>query len=188
MDSNTGQRQVANGMKLRHAATLALLLLASCGPTIKKSTNRAEAGADRTELSATRAQQAADQAFDASVRALKAEDQADKDARRASDAVRRLEVPRVAHGELLVVPTAGSPMRWCLMGPPIAQGCPDCSESVEWHAPLSTFWVGEIFDSKSDCQGAVRKFHSQFLRFGGKGLPFRAFCAACANEAADDEN
>jgi len=174
--------------KLRHAAALALLLLASCGPTIEKSTTRAEAAADRAELSATRAQQVADQAFKASVRALITADQADKDARRANDAVSRLEFCWKARGDLLIKPIEGSPLRWCLMGAPIIQAGPMGWVSLDVFAPRSRFWVGEIFDSKSECHDALRKSHRQFVRTGGKGLPFRAFCDACANEADDDED
>jgi hypothetical protein len=182
-------------MNLRHAAALAFLLVASCGPTIKQSTTRAEAAAERAELSATLAEQSADQAFKASVRALIVADQIEKDARRADDAVSRLETPTVVHGDLLVKPTERSPLRWCLMGPPGVQGSAMGSVSVDWHAPRSKFWVGEIFDSKSDCHDALQKSHRLFARFVGKDrdprarlLPFRAFCATCANEADDDED
>ena len=82
-------------MNLRRAAAVALVLLASCGPSIKQSTTRAEAAAER---SATLAEQSADQAVNASVRALIAADQSEKDAKRASDAVSRLDSPIVRRG------------------------------------------------------------------------------------------
>ena len=85
-------------MNLRHAAALALLLLASCGPSIKQSTTRAEAAANRAERSAMLAEQSADQAFKASVRALEVPDQAEKDAKRANDAASRLDSPIVRRG------------------------------------------------------------------------------------------
>ena len=175
-------------MPLHHTAVLALVLCISCEPTIKTSTDRAGAAAAHAEQSATQAQQVADQAFKASVRALIVADQAESDSRRANDAVSRLEAPSIVHGDLLVEPSGGSPVRWCLMGPPIEQGSPMGSQSIDFHAPRSRFWVGDIFDSKSECHDALRKFHRQFVRFGGKNLPFRAFCAACANEADDDED
>jgi len=181
------ERRVAE-VKLPYAAVLALSLLTSCGPTIQQSTTRAETAAARAERSADHAEQAATQAWKASVLAGKLADEADEHVRRANDAVSRLEFPTVAHGDLLAAPTVGLPIRWCLMGPPIIQGCPSCSESIEWHAPRSRFWVGEIFDSKRDCHMALRKFHRQFLRSGGKDMPFRSFCAACANDADDDED
>src|ERR1700693_32963 len=80
-------------MNLRRARALALVLLAACGPSIEKSTERAEAAAARADRSATRAQQVADQAFNASVRALITADQAERDSHRANDAVSRLEAP-----------------------------------------------------------------------------------------------
>jgi hypothetical protein len=181
-------------MNHRRAAALALLLVASCGPSIKQSTTRAEAAAERAERSATLAEQSADQAFKASIRALIAADQIEKDARRADDAVTRLETPTVVHGDLLVKPTEGSPLRWCIMGPPGIQGSPMGSVSTDWHAPRSRFWVGEIFDSKSDCHDALEESHRRFGRFVGNDrdprsrlLPFRMFCAACANEGEDDD-
>lgn len=179
------ERRVA-GLKLRYAAALALLAFTSCGPTIQQSTTRAEIAAARAERSADHAEQAATQAWRASVRVERLADQADEHVRRANDAESRLEAPTIAHGDLMVSPTVGLPTRWCLMGPPILQGCPDCSESVEWHAPRSRFWVGEIFDSKRDCHTALQKFHRHFLRAVGKTLPFRSFCSACANGADDD--
>jgi hypothetical protein len=179
-------------MNPRHAAALALLLLASCGPSIKQSTTRAEDAADRAERSATLAEQSADQAFKASVRALIAADQVEKDARRADDAVSRLEAPTMVHGDLLVKPTEGSPLRRCLMGPPGVQSSPMGSVSTDWHAPRSRFWVHDIFDSKADCHDALRKSHRLFADSMGKALdprsrllPFRMFCAACANEGED---
>jgi len=174
------------GLKLRYAAALALLPLTSCGPTIQQSTTQAEIAAARSERSADHAEQAATQARRASVRVERLADEADDHVRRANDAVSRLEAPTIAHGDQLVSATAGLPIRWCLMGPPILQGSPDCSESVEWHAPRSRFWVGEIFDSKRDCHTALQKFHRRFLRTGSEALPFRSFCAACANGADDD--
>lgn len=173
-------------VKLRYAAALAFLLLTSCGSTIQQSKTRAQIAAARAERSADHAGQAATQAWRASIRVGRLADDADEQVRRANDAVSKLEAPTIAHGDLLVSPTVGLPTRWCLMGPPIFQGCPDCSESVEWHAPRSRFWVGEIFDSKRDCHTALQKFHRRFLRSGGKALPFRSFCAACANGADDD--
>jgi hypothetical protein len=186
-------------IRLRHAPTLALLLLASCTPSIEQSTTRAEAAADRAKRSATIAEQSADQAFKTSVRALITADQADKDYQRAGDVVTRLEGGSVAHGDLLVKPTEGSPPFWCLMDPPIAQGCPDCSATVNWDAPRSDFEVDEIFDSKSDCRDELQKFHRDlvrderrkrrnFPRVVQKPPPFRWFCAACANEGEDDED
>lgn len=182
-------------MKLRHAIALVLLMLASCTPSIEQSTTRAEAAAARAERSAMLAEQSTDQASKASAQALIVADQADKDARRADDAVSRLETPTVKHGDLLLKPTEGSPLFWCLMGPPIIQGGPMGSESIDWHAQRSRFWVGEIFDSKSDCRDALRKSHRLFADVMGKErdlrarlLPFRMFCAACANEGADDED
>ncbi len=175
-------------MKLPYTFALALVLLASCGPSIKQSTTRAETAANRTERSATLAQQAADRAFKASVRALIAADQAEKDARRGTDAVMRMEAGTVKHGDLLVKPAKGSPLFWCLMDPPILQSSPMGSETIDFYAPRSEFWVDEIFDSKSECHDALRKLHRQFVRFDGKGLPFRSFCAACSNEGETDED
>lgn len=175
-------------MKLRYTGPLALLLLASCAPSIEQSTTRAEAAAARAERSATLAELSADQAFKASVQALIIADQANKDARRADDAVSRLETPTVKNGDVLVKPTEGSLLRWCLMGPPVLQTNPMGSESLESDAPRSRFWVSEIFDSKSDCRGALRKFHRQFMHSGNKRPPFRLFCAACSNEGEDDED
>jgi hypothetical protein len=175
-------------IRFRYAATLAFLLLASCTPSIKQSTTRAEAGANRAERSATLAEQSANQAFEASVRALMAADQAEKDARRANDAVSRLEYPPVVHGELLVKPTQGSLLRWCFMGPPGTQSSPMGSYSVDWHAPRSKFRVREIFDSKTECRDALRKSDRQLVRDVGKSVPLRAFCAVCANKADDDED
>jgi len=181
-------------MKPRHAAALVLVLLASCGPSVEQSTTRAEAAADRTEQSAMLAEQSADRASKASVRALIAADQIEDDARRASDAVSRLEAPTVVQGELLVKPTEGSLLRWCFMAPPRVQGSPMGAVFVDWHAPRSEFWVGEIFDSRSDCHNALRKSRRLFAYSMSRErdprarlLPFRGFCAACANEADDDE-
>lgn len=180
---------------VRHAAALALLLLASCGPSIKQSTTHAEAAADRAERSATLAEQSADQASKSSARALIVADQAEEAVRRANDTVSRLETPTVVHGDLLVKPTEGSPLRWCLMGPPGIQASPMGSVSVDWHAPPSRFWVREIFDSKSDCHDALQKSHRLFAHMMGEDrdprsrlLPFRMFCAACANEGEDDDD
>jgi hypothetical protein len=182
-------------MKLRYAVALALLLLASCTPSIEQSTTRAEASADRAERSATIAEQSADQAFKASVRALTSADQTENDARRSEIAVSRMEAGTVKHGDLLVKPTEGSPSYWCLMGPPIFQGSPMGSETVGWHAPRSEFWVGEIFDSESDCHDALRKSRRRFAYIMGRErdprarlLPFRAFCAACSNEGEDEDD
>lgn len=182
-------------MNLRHPAALAFLLVASCGPSIKQSTTRAEAAAERAELSATLAEQSADQAFKASVRALIVADQIEKDAKRADDAVSRLETPTVVHGDLLVKSTERSPLRWCLMGPPGVQGSAMGSVSVDWYAPRSRFWVREIFDSKSDCHDALRKSRRLFAHMMAEDgdprsrlLPFRMFCAACANEGEDEDD
>jgi hypothetical protein len=171
-------------MKLHHAAAVALLMLASCEPTIQKSTERAEAAAARAELSAKQAQQAADQAFNDSVRALRTADQAENDVRRANDVVSRV-TPRHGgpQGELLVKPTQGSSVFWCLMYPPVVNAD---RQFVEFHAPRSRFWVHEIFDSKRECHDALRKFYREFGRLVGRGLPFRVFCAACANEGEED--
>jgi hypothetical protein len=171
---------------LRSASALALLVLTSCGPTIQQSTTRAEIAAASAERSAEDAERAATLASRAAAQATKPADEVDEHLRRANEAVNRLEAPSVVRGDLLVAPTAGLPIRWCLMGPPILQGCPDCSESIEWHAPRSSFWVGDIFESKRDCHTALRKFRRQILRSGGEGLPFRNFCAACANDADED--
>jgi len=173
-------------LNLLYATALALIPLTSCGPTIQQSTTRAEIAAARAERSADNAEQAATRAWRASVRTGKLADEANAHVRRANDAENRLEAPTVAHGDLLVAPAVGLPIRWCLMGPPILQGCPDCSESIDWRAPRSRFWVGEIFDSKRDCLTALRRFHRRFLRSGGKAMPFRNFCATCANDADDD--
>jgi hypothetical protein len=183
-------------MKPRHAAVLALVLLASCGPSIEQSTTRAEAAANRAERSATLAEQSADQSFKASVRALVAADQIEKDAKRADDAVSRLEeLPTPVHGDLLVKPTEGSPLRWCLMGPPGVVSSPMGSIGTDWHAPRSRFWVDEIFDSKADCHDELRTSHGLFADIMGKDLdprsrllPFRMFCAACSNESEDDDD
>lgn len=182
-------------MKPRHAAALALLLLASCGPSIKQSTTRVEAAADRAERSSTLAEQSADQAFKASVRALVAADQAEGSVRRANDAVSRLETPTVVYGDLLVKPTEGSPLRWCFMGPPGVQSSPMGFVSTDWHAPRSRFWVREIFDSKSDCHDALRKSRRLFAHTMAEDgdprsrlLPFRMCCAAYANEGEDEDD
>ena len=182
-------------IRLRHAPTLALLLLASCTPSIEQSTTRAETAANRAERSATLAEQSANQAFKASVRALEIADQAEKAASQSGDAVSRMEAGTVKHGDLLVKPTEGSPLYWCLMGPPIIQGSPMGSETVGWHVPGSEFWVGEIFDSKSDCRYELRKSHRLFMRLVGEDrdprsrlLPFRAFCAACSNQGEDEDD
>jgi hypothetical protein len=74
------------------------------------------------------------------------------------------------------------------MDPPIRQTSPMGAEFIDFYAPRSEFWVDEIFDSKSECHEALRKFHREFERFGAKDLPFRAFCAACSNEGEDDED
>jgi hypothetical protein len=175
-------------IRVRYAAALLFPLLASCAPSIEQSTTRAEAAANRAERSATLAEQSADQAFKASVRALMAAGQIEKNARRADDAVSRLDSPTVVHGELLVKPAEGSLLRWCLMAPPGVQSSPMGSVTVDWHAPRSEFWVGEIFDSKSDCREELRKSDRQLVREVGKRVPLRAFCAACANMADDDED
>ncbi len=63
------------------------------------------------------------------------------------------------------------------------------AQTIGFYAPRSRFWVAGIFDSKTDCLDALRKFHHQFFRRFGKGLPFTNFCAACANEGDyDDED
>jgi hypothetical protein len=87
-------------MKPRNAAALALLLLASCEPSIKQSTTRAEAAADRTERSATLAEQSADQASKASARVSITAVEANKYGRRADDAMSRLETPTVKRRRL----------------------------------------------------------------------------------------
>jgi hypothetical protein len=136
-------------MKLYYLGALPLLLLASCGPTIEESTGCAEAAATRADLLATRAQETADRASNAAVRALVMADQADGDVHRANDAVARLDGPRMPpRGDLLVKPAEGSSVYWCLMEPPIEQGSPMGSRSIGFYAPLSSFWVGEIFDKK----------------------------------------
>jgi hypothetical protein len=176
-------------MKLRYVTALPLLLLASCTPSIKQSTIRAEAAADRAKRSATLAEQSADQALKASARALIAADQAQDAVRRANDAVARVgsePLHGFVPGELLEKPTEGSLLRWCLMGPPDV--VPSDMTIIDVHAPRSKFWVYEIFDSKSDCHGGLRKYHRLFVRSMEKDAPFKAFCAACANEADDDEN
>jgi hypothetical protein len=175
-------------MKLRYATALSLLVLASCSPSIKQSTTRAEAAADRAKRSATIAEQSADQASKASARALIAADQAEEAVRRANDAVTRVVSEPLwgfVPGELLVKPTEGSLLRWCLMDPPTVMAD---REYVDFHAPRSRFWVREIFDSKSECHDDLRKYHREFVREIGKGSPFRSFCVACANEADDDED
>ena len=176
-------------MKLRYTVPLALLMLVSCTPSIKQSTTRAEAAADRAKRSATIAEQSADQASKASARALIAADQAVEAVRRANDAVARVgsePLHGFVPGELLEKPTEGSLLRWCLMGPPDV--VPSDMTIIDVHAPRSRFWVSEIFDSKSDCHDGLRKYHREFVHEIGKSSPFRAFCAACANEADDDEN
>ena len=175
-------------MKLPYTA-LALLLLACCTPSIKQSTIRAEAAADRARRSATLAEQSADQALKASARALIAADQAQDAVRRANDAVARVgsePLHGFVPGELLEKPTEGSLLRWCLMGPPDV--VPSDMTIIDFRAPRSRFWVSEIFDSKSDCREMLRKSQRQFVHDLGKGVPFRSFCAACANEADDDED
>lgn len=77
-------------MNPRHAAALALLLLASCAPTVptvQESTTRAEAAAYRAEHSATKAEQAADDALNASVQLQKVVDETDRRVWRALDYV-----------------------------------------------------------------------------------------------------
>jgi hypothetical protein len=175
-------------MKIPYTVALALLLLASCAPSIDQSTSRAEAAAARAERSATIAEQSADQASKASARVSVVADDAEDDSRRANDAASRMEHAQVASGELLVKPTQGSLRRWCLVAPPIVQGSPGGVESVDFYAPRSRFWVATIFDSNSDCHDWLRKIHRQFVHSTSKGTPFRAFCAACANEADDDEH
>ena len=174
-------------MKLSYIA-LVLLLLISCTPSIKQSTTRAEAAANRAERSATMAEQSADQALKASARALIAADQAAEAVRRANDAVARVgsePLHGFVPGELLEKPTEGSLLRWCLIDPPTVMAD---MEYVDFHAPRSRFWVREIFDSKSECHDGLRKCRREFVREIGKGSPFRSFCAACANEADDDED
>ena len=81
-------------MKPRHAAALALVVLASCAPdkaVIDAATQRAEAAASRAQKSAEIADQSASRAFDASVRALVSADLAEQGERRANDAVARME-------------------------------------------------------------------------------------------------
>jgi hypothetical protein len=187
---------MGSDMKLHHAAALGLLLLASCGPTIEKSTTRAESAADRAEMSATQAQQAADQAFNMSVRALVAAHQAEKDLQRANDSVARMEIGHpVPQCDLLVKPKAGLTVGWCLMGPPILGG--NDSQSIDWFAPRSRYCVSEIFDTKRDCHeslGGVRRSFLKDMRDyrrlhpHEKYVPFRLFCAACANDGEDYED
>jgi len=72
-------------MKSRHAAALALVMLAGCGPDttiVNTATQRAEASAKRAETSAAKAESAANQA-------AKSANEADAAANVASDAVRR---------------------------------------------------------------------------------------------------
>jgi hypothetical protein len=175
-------------MKLPYTATLALLMLASCTPSIEQSTSRAEAAANRANRSATIAEQSADQALKASARVMVAADQAQNAVRRANDAVARVgsePLHGFVPGELLEKPTEGSLLRWCLMGPPEVMAD---RQYVDFHAPRSRFWVGEIFDSKSDCREELRKSDRQLVRDVGKSVPLRGFCAACANKADDDED
>jgi hypothetical protein len=175
-------------MKLRYAIALALLMLASCTPSIEQSTTRAEVAANRAERSAMLAEQSADQASKASAQVLMAADQAEEAVRRANDAVIRVgsePLHGFVPGELLEKPTEGSLLRWCLMGPPEVMAD---RQWVDFHAPRSKFSVYEIFDSKSDCHDGLRKYHREFVHEIGKGVPCRSFCAACANEADDDED
>jgi len=175
-------------IKLRYATALTLFLLTSCTPSIKQSTTRAEAAAERAKRSATIAEQSADQALKASARALIAADQALDAVRRANDAVARVgsePLHGFVPGELLEKPTEGSLLRWCLMGPPEVMAD---RQWVDFHAPRSKFSVYEIFDSKSDCRDGLRKYHREFVRDFDKSVPPKAFCAARANEADDDEN
>jgi hypothetical protein len=84
-------------MKLRHAAALALLLLASCAPNtgaITKATSQAENAAKRAELSATDAEQASTRAFEGATQAAKIADDAETDAQRANNSVARMEFVR----------------------------------------------------------------------------------------------
>ena len=174
-------------MKLRYTSALAFLLLSSCTPSIEQSTTRAEAAAGRAKRSATLAEQSADQASKASARVSVAAERAEEDVRRTNDAATRV-VPLhgFVPGELLVKPTEGSRIRWCLMFPP--PEIPSDKEVLDIHAPRSKFWVSEIFDSKSDCHDLLGQIHRQFVRDGGKSVPYRGFCAACANKADDDED
>ena len=116
-----------------------------------------------------------------------AADEAESDVRRANDAIIREEpLHGWMPGELLVKPTEGSLLRWCFMGPPDLPAELQDVSSIDIDAPLSEFWVSEIFDAKSDCHDRLRKFHREFVHEIGKRMPFRWFCAACANKADDD--
>lgn len=71
-----GQGQTIRRMKLRHAAALALLILASCGPdmaTINSATERAERAAQRAEAAGSKAERAAELASAAANRTKSAD-------------------------------------------------------------------------------------------------------------------
>ena len=81
-------------MKPRHAAALALVMLAGCTPdiaAINVATERSEAAANRAEKSAERTDRSASQAFDTSVRVLELEDSAEQSRKGAQDSVSRME-------------------------------------------------------------------------------------------------
>ncbi len=80
-------------MDLRHAAALALLILASCGPdiaTIDRATRRAELAASRAEISAAKSESASQAAAAAAARAETASNVAEDSARRANDVISRM--------------------------------------------------------------------------------------------------
>lgn len=181
-------------MKLRHAAALALLLLASCTLTVQESTARAEAAAARAELAATRAERAADQALNVSVQASKTADEAERDVRRANASINRLEAPHMPYCELLLKPTRRLRPYWCLMGPPVIGGFD--SESIDWYAPRSRFCVSNIFDTERECHDSLRdspRFYQKERRDyrahhpHEKYVAFRVFCAPCANGNDHDD-
>lgn len=91
-------------MKFRHAAALALVLLASCAPdmvTIEAATKRSEAAATRAEESAETADLAASHSYEASVRALGLAEAAERSKKRAEDSVTRMEYfdPKLVPGD-----------------------------------------------------------------------------------------
>jgi hypothetical protein len=175
-------------------AELAVLLLASCTPSTRGPTARAEAAVARAEIAATQAEHSADQARDAANQVSKAADEADSDVRRANDAVSRFEGPRGSPCELAEKPTPGSRRDWCLMVPPVRSFE---LEIIDWRAPRSKYCVKEIFDTERECHASLIELRRPLLKErheynafhrNEKWRPIRMFCAACANGDSDYED
>jgi hypothetical protein len=190
-------------MKPRHAAALALLILASCGPdmtTINTATQRAEASAKRVEVSAAKAESAANQATISANEAVAAANLALDAVRRANDVEARWEATAsCSHGisDISGHPYPCKPLSaedwkwidsrvkqlnpiWCMSFSNermVPKDCPNCMFDLAMHTT-----VGCVFKTKAACEEArdnlVPNFYANAEKNGQRvaSLPSMAAC------------